>query len=108
MPPNARLYRQSKDRQAALGDSSHLPKTDKKAYVAGKQFRHTFPDLPSLWSRVALSNAAAKSEITEQRHNIGFRWKLSLWRAILGTALGERLVYRGDFALGTLMRFLPL
>lgn len=36
------------------------------------------------------------------------RWKLSLWRAILSTALGERLVYRGDFALGTLMRFLPI
>ncbi len=35
-------------------------------------------------------------------------WKLSLWRAILSTALGERLVYRGDFALGTLMRFLPI
>ncbi|MDA8744554.1 ABC-2 family transporter protein [Rubripirellula amarantea] len=27
---------------------------------------------------------------------------------ILKTALGERLVYRGDFALGTLMRFLPI
>lgn len=27
---------------------------------------------------------------------------------VLRTALGERLVYRGDFALGTLMRFLPI
>ncbi len=27
---------------------------------------------------------------------------------IFRTALGERLVYRGDFALGTLMRFLPI
>lgn len=27
---------------------------------------------------------------------------------ILKTSLGERLVYRGDFALGTLMRFLPI
>ena len=27
---------------------------------------------------------------------------------ILRTSLGERLVYRGDFALGTLMRFLPI
>jgi ABC-2 type transport system permease protein len=35
-------------------------------------------------------------------------WKLCLWRAILSTALGERLVYRGDFAVGTLMRFLPI
>ncbi len=55
-----------------------------------------------------MSSAASKSEYNEQRHNLGLRWKLSLWRAILGTALGERLVYRGDFALGTLMRFLPI
>ncbi|MCO8123798.1 ABC-2 family transporter protein [Stieleria sp. TO1_6] len=27
---------------------------------------------------------------------------------ILKTSLGERLVYRGDFALGTLMRFMPI
>ncbi|WP_145177285.1 ABC transporter permease [Rubripirellula lacrimiformis] len=31
-----------------------------------------------------------------------------MWKTILATALGERLVYRGDFALGTLMRFLPI
>ncbi|MEM6688659.1 MAG: ABC-2 family transporter protein, partial [Planctomycetota bacterium] len=31
-----------------------------------------------------------------------------LWWMILRTALEERLVYRGDFALGTLMRFLPI
>ncbi len=34
--------------------------------------------------------------------------RLRLWWTILKTALGERLVYRGDFALGTLMRFLPI
>ncbi|MEM9826616.1 MAG: ABC-2 family transporter protein [Planctomycetota bacterium] len=34
--------------------------------------------------------------------------RYSLWWTILRTALGERLVYRGDFALGTLMRFLPI
>ena len=33
---------------------------------------------------------------------------MSLWWTILQTALEERLVYRGDFALGTLMRFLPI
>ena len=38
----------------------------------------------------------------------GLRWRLSLWWIILRTALEERLVYRGDFALGTLMRFLPI
>jgi ABC-2 type transport system permease protein len=31
-----------------------------------------------------------------------------LWWTILRTSLEERLVYRGDFALGTLMRFLPI
>src|SRR5439155_6050862 len=30
------------------------------------------------------------------------------WWTILRIALSERLVYRGDFALGTLMRFLPV
>jgi ABC-2 type transport system permease protein len=33
---------------------------------------------------------------------------LSTWWTILRIAVEERLVYRGDFALGTLMRFLPL
>jgi ABC-2 type transport system permease protein len=35
-------------------------------------------------------------------------WRVSLWTMILRTSLEERLVYRGDFALGTLMRFLPI
>src|SRR5215213_3002625 len=30
------------------------------------------------------------------------------WWTILRIALQERLAYRGDFALGTLMRFLPI
>ena len=38
----------------------------------------------------------------------GLKWRLTLWWTILQTALEERLVYRGDFALGTLMRFLPI
>jgi ABC-2 type transport system permease protein len=33
---------------------------------------------------------------------------LSTWGTILRISIEERLVYRGDFALGTLMRFLPL
>jgi ABC-2 type transport system permease protein len=45
-------------------------------------------DASSLWNRIT--------------------WRLSLWWTILRTALEERLVYRGDFALGTLMRFLPI
>lgn len=34
--------------------------------------------------------------------------RLMTWWIILRIALEERLVYRGDFALGTLMRFLPI
>jgi len=34
--------------------------------------------------------------------------RLTTWWTILRIALQERLVYRGDFALGTLMRFLPI
>jgi ABC-2 type transport system permease protein len=34
--------------------------------------------------------------------------RLSAWWTILRICLEERLVYRGDFALGTLMRFLPI
>ena len=33
---------------------------------------------------------------------------MGVWWMILRTAIEERLVYRGDFALGTLMRFLPI
>lgn len=38
----------------------------------------------------------------------GLMQRLRVWGAIFKTSLGERLVYRGDFALGTLMRFLPI
>ena len=37
----------------------------------------------------------------------GFR-RVTTWWIILRICLEERLVYRGDFALGTLMRFLPI
>ncbi len=37
-----------------------------------------------------------------------FQYRLFSWWVILRIALEERLVYRGDFALGTLMRFLPI
>lgn len=36
------------------------------------------------------------------------RAKLLTWWTVLRICLEERLVYRGDFALGTLMRFLPI
>src|SRR5437868_431667 len=35
-------------------------------------------------------------------------WTFVTWWTILRICLEERLVYRGDFALGTLMRFLPI
>jgi ABC-2 type transport system permease protein len=37
-----------------------------------------------------------------------FSARAATWWTILRIALAERLVYRGDFALGTLMRFLPI
>ena len=36
------------------------------------------------------------------------RFRFACWWMILRTSLEERLAYRGDFALGTLMRFLPI
>ena len=39
---------------------------------------------------------------------IMLRARASTWWTILRISLEERLVYRGDFALGTLMRFLPI
>ncbi len=37
-----------------------------------------------------------------------FRSRAAIWWTILRISIEERLVYRGDFALGTLMRFLPI
>src|SRR5262245_38747433 len=34
--------------------------------------------------------------------------RMQTWWTVLRICLEERLVYRGDFALGTLMRFLPI
>ena len=45
---------------------------------------------------------------TEAAHVGGLRHRAATWWMILRTSLEERLVYRGDFALGTLMRFLPI
>ncbi len=41
-------------------------------------------------------------------HAVARRSAVKTWWTILRISLEERLVYRGDFALGTLMRFLPL
>src|SRR6056297_2177520 len=42
------------------------------------------------------------------RPNLSVVHRVQTWWVILRIALEERLVYRGDFALGTLMRFLPI
>ncbi len=47
-----------------------------------------------------MSGSAAATESLSHR--------VQTWWVILRIALEERLVYRGDFALGTLMRFLPI
>jgi ABC-2 type transport system permease protein len=53
--------------------------------------------------------AVAELSITP-RESLLSRWRAtaSTWWTILRICLEERLVYRGDFALGTLMRFLPI
>ncbi len=45
---------------------------------------------------------------TVQDNRIPLRARLKTWWVILRIAMEERFVYRGDFALGTLMRFLPI
>ena len=52
-----------------------------------------------------MSSALPADDIHVSTRHSGLAWRLSLWWTILRTALEERLVYRGDFALGTLMRF---
>jgi len=39
---------------------------------------------------------------------LGVPWRLATWWTLLRISIEERLVYRADFALGTLMRFLPI
>ncbi len=52
---------------------------------------------------------ATASEIANSGNHATARSNpLRTWWTILRISLEERLVYRGDFALGTLMRFLPL
>ena len=55
-----------------------------------------------------MSSVAPADQASIASHQSGLAWRLRVWSTILRTALEERLVYRGDFALGTLMRFLPI
>jgi len=57
---------------------------------------------------INVTSVEATDEIQHAPLNTGLAWRLGLWWMVLRTALEERLVYRGDFALGTLMRFLPI
>ena len=45
---------------------------------------------------------------TVHQNRIPLRARLMTWWVIFRISLEERFVYRGDFALGTLMRFLPI
>jgi ABC-2 type transport system permease protein len=57
-----------------------------------------------------LASDFMSSSISPLAHDDGLAWgrRLRTWWIILRVSVEERLVYRGDFALGTLMRFLPL
>jgi len=48
------------------------------------------------------------SSSTTTRFAASLPARAKTWWTILRIALAERLIYRGDFALGTLMRFLPI
>ncbi len=64
-------------------------------------------NLPSV-DHSAVSQLSTAPPPDHSSQSFGLKWRLSLWWTILRTAIEERLVYRGDFALGTLMRFLPI
>jgi ABC-2 type transport system permease protein len=65
-------------------------------------------NLPTPDTGATVPASTADSAAGSLSRTSGLAGRLSLWGMILRTALGERLVYRGDFALGTLMRFLPI
>jgi ABC-2 type transport system permease protein len=46
--------------------------------------------------------------VKNNERSVSLSERVSIWYTILRISLEERLVYRGDFALGTLMRFLPI
>ncbi len=48
------------------------------------------------------------SEVAGRHRAGGLLAPLRTWGTMLAISMEERLVYRGDFALGTLMRFLPI
>lgn len=48
------------------------------------------------------------SDVAANRRASGLLAPLRIWGTMLAISIEERLVYRGDFALGTLMRFLPI
>ena len=48
------------------------------------------------------------SEAAGRHREAGLVARLRTWGTMLAISIEERLVYRGDFALGTLMRFLPI
>src|SRR6056297_2027524 len=55
-----------------------------------------------------MNSSATAANHSASRHSLGLQGRFRIWWMVFSTALSERLVYRGDFALGTLMRFLPI
>src|SRR5260221_2011818 len=51
---------------------------------------------------------SASSASVPARASGSFFRRFATWWTILRISIEERLVYRGDFMLGTLMRFLPM
>ncbi len=81
--------------------------------LCGNRYRNAnIPDIDSrqlsLRKRSFSVTATPDAFPIQTPHATGLAWRLSTWWIILRTSLEERLVYRGDFALGTLMRFLPI
>ena len=87
--------------------ATSLPSVDKWVKTSAVQIGKP-PCLTRCQGTLDVSGAATEIQIHPPHRLSGLRWRASTWWTILRTALEERLVYRGDFALGTLMRFLPI
>jgi ABC-2 type transport system permease protein len=59
-------------------------------------------------SEKSLSEDENAKGSTAGDRKLAFVNRMSIWWTIFRVSLEERLVYRGDFALGTFMRFLPI
>jgi ABC-2 type transport system permease protein len=56
----------------------------------------------------AISDSVAADPLAADPPSLSWAARARVWWTILRICIEERLVYRGDFALGTLMRFMPI